>query len=145
MATKLTRREFTRMSGMASAVALGGWRGLQGQMAAPAGSAPAIPVGAAAADFTLEIAPYVVEASPKHKFPTLAYNGQVPGPLLRMTQGKPVTIDIHNRSSEADIVHWHGLFLPVAADGAMEEGCRLSLVPYAYICGRRFAQGAVWR
>jgi FtsP/CotA-like multicopper oxidase with cupredoxin domain len=122
MATKLTRREFTRMSGMASAVALGGWRGLQGQMAAPAGSAPAIPVGAAAADFTLEIAPYVVEASPKHKFPTLAYNGQVPGPLLRMTQGKPVTIDIHNRSSEADIVHWHGLFLPVAADGAMEEG-----------------------
>jgi FtsP/CotA-like multicopper oxidase with cupredoxin domain len=33
-----------------------------------------------------------------------------------------VTIDIHNRSAEPEIVHWHGLFLPVAADGAMEEG-----------------------
>ncbi len=73
-------------------------------------------------DFTLEIAPYVLEASPKHRFPTLAYNGQVPGPLLRMKQGREVTVDIHNHSAEPDIVHWHGLFLPVAVDGAMEEG-----------------------
>jgi FtsP/CotA-like multicopper oxidase with cupredoxin domain len=39
-----------------------------------------------------------------------------------MKQGRAVTIDIHNRSAEPEIVHWHGLFLPVAADGAMEEG-----------------------
>ena len=63
-----------------------------------------------------------MEASPKHRFPTLAYNGQVPGPLLRMKQGREVSIDIHNHSAEPDIVHWHGLFLPVATDGAMEEG-----------------------
>src|ERR1035438_701211 len=74
------------------------------------------------ADFALEIAPYLLEASPKHRYPTLAYNGQVPGPLLRMKQGREVTIDIHNQSLDPEIVHWHGLFLPVASDGAMEEG-----------------------
>ena len=89
----------------------------------------AVALGAAAraaeeppVDFTLEIAPYVLEASPKHRFPTLAYNGQVPGPLLRMKQGRQITVEIRNKSAEPDIVHWHGLFLPVAVDGAMEEG-----------------------
>jgi FtsP/CotA-like multicopper oxidase with cupredoxin domain len=98
-----------------------------GQMQMPVGQpmpppAPPIPANAPPADFTLEIAPYVLEASPKHRFPTLAYNGQVPGPLLRMKQGREITVEIRNKSSEPDIVHWHGLFLPVAVDGAMEEG-----------------------
>ena len=64
----------------------------------------------------------MLEASPKHRYPTVAYNGQVPGPLLRMKQGRAVTVDIHNHSADAEIVHWHGLFLPVDVDGAMEEG-----------------------
>ena len=64
----------------------------------------------------------MLEASPKHRYPTIAYNGQVPGPLLRMKQGRPVIIDIHNHSADPEIVHWHGLFLPVETDGAMEEG-----------------------
>jgi FtsP/CotA-like multicopper oxidase with cupredoxin domain len=104
----LTRRRFAQLAGMTSAsLALGA--------AAHAAEEPP-------ADFTLEIAPYVVEASPKHRFPTLAYNGQVPGPLLRMKQGRQITVEIRNKSAEPDIVHWHGLFLPVAVDGAMEEG-----------------------
>jgi FtsP/CotA-like multicopper oxidase with cupredoxin domain len=114
----LTRRRFAQMAGMTSAaVALG-------QMKMPAGqpTAPPIPANAPVADFTLDIAPYLLEASPKHRFPTVAYNGQVPGPLLRMKQGMEVSIDIHNHSEDADIVHWHGLFLPVPVDGAMEEG-----------------------
>ena len=125
----LTRRRFTRLAGMTSAaMALGrGDGGLRAQMRMPAGQpmpppAPPIPANAAPADFTLDIAPYVLEASPKHRYPTVAYNGQVPGPLLRMKQGREVTVDIHNRSADTEIVHWHGLFLPVATDGAMEEG-----------------------
>jgi len=60
-----------------------------GQMKMPAGqpTAPPIPANAPVADFTLDIAPYLLEASPKHRFPTVAYNGQVPGPLLRMKAG----------------------------------------------------------
>jgi len=74
------------------------------------------------ADFTLDIALYTLEASPKHRFSTIAYNGQVPGPLLRMKQGRQITIDVHNHSPDPEIVHFHGLFLPPEIDGAMEEG-----------------------
>jgi FtsP/CotA-like multicopper oxidase with cupredoxin domain len=85
--------------------------------------APAPPIPASPApDFTLTIAPYLLEASPKHRIQTIAYNGQAPGPLLRMKQGRTVTIDVYNHSSDPEIVHYHGLFLPVATDGAMEEG-----------------------
>jgi FtsP/CotA-like multicopper oxidase with cupredoxin domain len=63
-----------------------------------------------------------LEASPKHRFPTLAYNGQVPGPLLRMKQGRQVTVQVTNKSAEPEVVHWHGLFLPPDVDGAMEVG-----------------------
>ena len=86
---------------------------------------PALP-----ADFTLDIAPYVFEASPRRRYQTIAYNGQVPGPLLRMKQGREVSVDIHNHSADAEIVHWHGLFLPTATDGAMEEGSPM-IVPGA--------------
>jgi FtsP/CotA-like multicopper oxidase with cupredoxin domain len=74
------------------------------------------------ADYSLEIAPYSLEVSPNHFIRTVAYNGQVPGPLLRMREGSPVTIAINNKTSNEEIVHWHGLFLPPEVDGAMEEG-----------------------
>jgi FtsP/CotA-like multicopper oxidase with cupredoxin domain len=74
------------------------------------------------ADYTLEIAPYLLEASPKHRYPTVAYSGQVPGPLLRMKQGREITVEVRNHSADPEIVHMHGLFLPSEIDGAMEEG-----------------------
>ncbi len=101
-----TRRRFAQLSGMAAgSMLLGGnasW--------------------AATPDVTLEIAPYTLEASPKHHFHTVAYNGQVPGPLLRMRRGQEQAVEIRNRSTDPEVVHWHGLFLPSAIDGAMEEG-----------------------
>jgi FtsP/CotA-like multicopper oxidase with cupredoxin domain len=76
----------------------------------------------AAPDVTLEIAPYTLEVSPRRRIRTVAYNGQIPGPLLRMREGMPQTIEIRNRTADPEIVHWHGLFLPAEIDGAMEEG-----------------------
>jgi FtsP/CotA-like multicopper oxidase with cupredoxin domain len=75
-----------------------------------------------AADYTLEIAPYSLEVSPRRELKTTAYNSQVPGPLLRFQEGRPVTIDITNRTGIPEVVHWHGLFLPSSVDGAFEEG-----------------------
>jgi FtsP/CotA-like multicopper oxidase with cupredoxin domain len=74
------------------------------------------------ADYTLEIAPYSLEVAPRRIVKTTAYNRQVPGPLLRLKEGQPVTIDVTNSSANPEIVHWHGLFLPSEIDGAMEEG-----------------------
>jgi FtsP/CotA-like multicopper oxidase with cupredoxin domain len=75
-----------------------------------------------AADFTLRIAHTKIELAPGKIIDTFAYNGLVPGPLLRVREGQPVTIDVTNETDVEDIVHWHGLYLPPAADGAMEEG-----------------------
>jgi FtsP/CotA-like multicopper oxidase with cupredoxin domain len=74
------------------------------------------------ADYTLRIEPCTLEISPGVHIATVAYNGQVPGPILRLREGKPVNIDVLNATSDADIVHWHGLTIDSRNDGAMEEG-----------------------
>jgi FtsP/CotA-like multicopper oxidase with cupredoxin domain len=75
-----------------------------------------------AADHSLTIKPCTIEISPGVNIKTTAYNGQVPGSLLRLRQGVPVTIDVTNETGNADIVHWHGLAIDSLNDGAMEEG-----------------------
>lgn len=77
---------------------------------------------ATAADYTLKIEPCTIEISPGVNIETIGYNGQVPGPILRMREGSPVTIDVTNASKNPEIVHWHGLKIDAISDGAMEEG-----------------------
>jgi FtsP/CotA-like multicopper oxidase with cupredoxin domain len=74
------------------------------------------------ADHQLRIEPCSLEIGPGVTIKTTAYNGQVPGPLLRLREGVPVTIDVTNASPLADLVHWHGLAIDSLNDGAMEEG-----------------------
>lgn len=74
------------------------------------------------ADFTLHIAPASFEIAPRKVVKTIAYNGVIPGPLLRMSFGKPVNVDVFNDTGDPEIVHWHGLQIPSAVDGSMEEG-----------------------
>jgi FtsP/CotA-like multicopper oxidase with cupredoxin domain len=73
-------------------------------------------------DHTLRIGPVSVELAPGKVVQTTGYNGTVPGPVLRLQEGKPVAINVINESSYSDLVHWHGLYLPAIQDGAMEEG-----------------------
>jgi FtsP/CotA-like multicopper oxidase with cupredoxin domain len=77
---------------------------------------------AAASDVTLAIALCTLEASPKHHILTVAYNGQIPGPLFRMRDGEPQSVEVRNLTKDAEVVHWHGLYLSPEIDGAMEEG-----------------------
>ena len=74
------------------------------------------------ADITLRIAPVALEIAPSHFISTIGYNGTSPGPILRMREGKPVTVDVINDTDAAEFVHWHGLMVPAAVDGAEEEG-----------------------
>jgi FtsP/CotA-like multicopper oxidase with cupredoxin domain len=74
------------------------------------------------ADYTLRIQPITLELVRGKPFKTIGYNGSAPGPLLRMKEGQPVTIDVFNESTVAELVHWHGLHIPSDVDGAMEEG-----------------------
>jgi FtsP/CotA-like multicopper oxidase with cupredoxin domain/uncharacterized membrane protein len=49
-----------------------------------------------------------------------AFNGQVPGPRIRFTEGDRVRFIVRNSLPESTSVHWHGLILPNAMDGAAE-------------------------
>ena len=77
---------------------------------------------ASAPDYSLRIAPMRLELAPGKVIETFAYNGMVPGPVLRLREGRQVSIDIRNDTDVDDIIHWHGLYVPSEADGAMEEG-----------------------
>ncbi|MDH5578097.1 MAG: multicopper oxidase domain-containing protein, partial [Betaproteobacteria bacterium] len=46
-----------------------------------------------------------------------AYNGTVPGPVLRARQGDRLRVHVENALEEATTVHWHGIRLPNAMDG----------------------------
>jgi manganese oxidase len=49
-----------------------------------------------------------------------AFNRQVPGPRIRLTEGDRVRINVTNDLPEATSVHWHGMILPNGMDGAAE-------------------------
>ena len=46
-----------------------------------------------------------------------AYNGTVPGPVLRYRQGDRLRIEVENALDVETTVHWHGIRLPNAMDG----------------------------
>jgi FtsP/CotA-like multicopper oxidase with cupredoxin domain len=75
-----------------------------------------------AADHVLRITRASLEIAPGHVIQTTGYNGMVPGPMLRLKQGVPVSFDLINETDAPEFVHWHGLTTSVAVDGAEEEG-----------------------
>jgi len=108
-----TRRDFLNLASAASvATALPRLT----QALAPKGSP---------ADLKLRIEPCTLEIGKGISISTVAYNGQVPGPLLRLKRGKPISIDVTNATTRPDLVHWHGLHTDPLNDGAAEEGSPL--------------------
>lgn len=52
-------------------------------------------------------------------FTAYAYNGQIPGPLIDVTQGATIVVQFHNATDLPTAVHWHGIRLDSASDGAV--------------------------
>ncbi|HEY1613976.1 MAG TPA: multicopper oxidase domain-containing protein, partial [Rhizomicrobium sp.] len=84
-------------------------------------------------DYTINIEPVALEIAPGKVIKTTGYNGKVPGPVLRLTEGKPVNIKVINNAGYDDIVHWHGLYLPAVQDGAAEEGSPMIRVGQSHV------------
>src|SRR5579863_2826299 len=74
------------------------------------------------ADYTLRIKVSPIEIAPGRIISTTTYNGQFPGPLLRLKEGQPATINIYNETDTPEQLHWHGQLIPSSVDGAAEEG-----------------------
>jgi FtsP/CotA-like multicopper oxidase with cupredoxin domain len=116
----LKRRDFLKLSSAAMA---------QAGAASLLAQAPSMPMGAPAAvnetskaDYTLRIAPVTVELAPDHILSTTGYNDSSPGPLLRMREGKTVSVDVINDTDVPEFVHWHGMLIPSDVDGVEEQG-----------------------
>ncbi len=84
------------------------------------------------ADYTIRIATGLVDLADDHTVSTTLYNGQFPGPLIRLQEGKRVVVDIHNDTDTPELLHWHGQMIPSDVDGASEEG-----TPFIPAHGRR--------
>jgi FtsP/CotA-like multicopper oxidase with cupredoxin domain len=125
----VTRRRFIKVAGAATgAVLLGSRTALsQSPMTMPQGPNTAATANGSApdeerADHTIRIGTGLVEVGPQRILSTATYNGQFPGPLLRLQEGRRVVVDIHNDTDTPEQLHWHGQFLQTDVDGAAEEG-----------------------
>ena len=57
------------------------------------------------------------EVSPGQNVPAFSYNGQVPGPQIRVTEGDRVRVVLKNELTQSTAIHFHGLELPFDQDG----------------------------
>jgi FtsP/CotA-like multicopper oxidase with cupredoxin domain len=112
----MQRRDFLKIAGVAAA-----GRTLVGQQPQSFLNPSATP-DVAKTDFTLRIGTVTVELAPNRIISTVGYNGGSPGPLLRMKEGVPVTVNVTNETDVPEFVHFHGLQIPSDVDGVEEEG-----------------------
>ncbi len=47
----------------------------------------------------------------------MAYNGVVPGPEIRITEGDKIRVIVKNEMTQSTAVHWHGMRIPNKVDG----------------------------
>ena len=111
----LGRRDLFKYSGLAAMAAAGGVGAVAGACSRPSPSN-------GKPDYTLRIGTGVVELAPNRIESTRTYNGQFPGPLVRLKEGQRTWVDIHNDTDTPEQLHWHGQQLPVDVDGSAEEG-----------------------
>jgi FtsP/CotA-like multicopper oxidase with cupredoxin domain len=58
------------------------------------------------------------ETAPGMVYPAMAYNGMVPGPEIRVTEGDRVRLVLTNEMpSQSTAIHFHGLYVPNSVDG----------------------------
>jgi FtsP/CotA-like multicopper oxidase with cupredoxin domain len=70
-------------------------------------------------EFDLRIGP-VAKQLRDARVRMLAYNGSIPGPILKVRQGSEIVVNVENQGDLEATVHWHGLRLENRYDGTHE-------------------------
>lgn len=60
--------------------------------------------------FEMTIEEVEIEVAPGFKAKVWGFNGQVPGPLIRVQEGDEVEVTVYNLTGLSHTVHWHGIF-----------------------------------
>ncbi len=68
-------------------------------------------------EFRLVAAPGEAEVGPGEVYRNWMYNGEYPGPEIRVKEGERLRIVVENKTPEGTTVHWHGVPVPNAVDG----------------------------
>jgi len=110
--TGMSRQDFLRAAGMgAGALALGNYG-----LAIAAGDAGWTESRTGAVSYRLTPLATSVDLG-NRRVPTIAYDGLLPGPEIRLTKGKTLHALVRNRLHEDTSVHWHGIPIPNKMDG----------------------------
>jgi multicopper oxidase len=78
-------------------------------------------------DYTLTAAPLRFSPIPGVQLAGLAFNGTIPGPVLRVRHGQRLRAKFVNVTGEPATIHWHGMILPNKMDGV--DGVTQTAVP----------------
>ena len=68
-------------------------------------------------EYTLTAAPLAFSPAPGVKFSGAAFNGTIPGPVLRAVHGQRIRATFINNATDGSTIHWHGMILPNEMDG----------------------------
>ncbi|TNE50895.1 MAG: multicopper oxidase family protein [Deltaproteobacteria bacterium] len=66
----------------------------------------------------LEAKAMMHQLTPKHNFEIYAFNGMLPGPIIKAKLGDQLIVHFTNSLKEPTTIHWHGQRVPEAMDGA---------------------------
>jgi manganese oxidase len=78
------------------------------------------PDGSLLREYQLFAADREIEIAPGIFFPAWTFNGQVPGPTLRATEGDRIRVTFVNQGSHPHTIHFHG-WHPPEMDGSLPE------------------------
>ena len=84
------------------------------------GSVSQLPNGQTLRDYTLIAQDVQLEVAPGIMFPAWTYNGSVPGPTLRATEGDRMRVQFVNASDHPHTIHFHSVH-PASMDGVFEQ------------------------
>lgn len=83
------------------------WKRAVGLIVALVLSMPAV---AELRQFEMTIEEVELKVAPDLTVKAWAYNGQVPGPLIRVNEGDEVEVTVHNLTTLNHTIHWHGMY-----------------------------------
>ena len=63
-------------------------------------------------EFEIYVDIAIHEPVPGMKYHTLAFNGTIPGPEIRVQAGDKVRVRFKNKTELNHTIHWHGLYVP---------------------------------
>ncbi|MEW5829928.1 MAG: multicopper oxidase domain-containing protein [Chloroflexota bacterium] len=92
------------------------------------GRVSTLPDGRTLREFDLIALNQTIEVVPGIEFPAWTYNGRIPGPTLRCTEGDLVRVHFKNGSNHPHTVHFHGIH-PASMDGVPGTGPGGSVEP----------------